>query len=66
MSEENWQCTICKATVRVDAEALTFHALYPVDSGPYAALQPRPHSCPVRLGLFPEKLEEHPNAIKVS
>lgn len=65
MSEETWKCKVCLATARMDAEAKTFHAFYPAETGPLSGRAQPPHSCPVRLGLFPDKLEEHPNATKV-
>ncbi len=67
MSEQKWACTVCKATARVDVDVqpITYHTYYPADTGPMPGRR-MPHSCPVKLGLLPDKLEEHPNARKVS
>lgn len=65
MSEETWKCVVCQATAKVDAEAKTFHAFYPADTGPLSGRGQVAHSCPVKLGLFPAHMEEHPNATKV-
>ena len=60
-----WQCTICKATVKIKiGPPLEQHSFYPADTGPYSDRQ-LPHICPVQAGLLPKDLEGHPNATRV-
>lgn len=67
MSEQKWECTICRATARIDVDVtpITFHSQYPVETGPYADRQ-SPHNCPIKAGLLPDKLELATNAKRVA
>ena len=66
MSEQKWQCIVCDATARIDVDTtpISFHALYPAQTGPFAERRTA-HDCPIQNGLLPEQLELAPNAKRV-
>ena len=60
-----WQCTVCRATIEIlIGPPLVQNSFYPAESGPYAERQ-TVHSCPVRNGLLPKALRDHPNTARL-
>jgi hypothetical protein len=61
-----WECNICHATADIDQtrRPLVYNAHYPAETGPYADRRPN-HSCPIKQGLVPPQIVQHPNARKV-
>ena len=67
MSEQRWECIVCRASARIDVDVtpITFHSHYPADTGPYNDRR-IPHDCPIQKGLLPKDLSLAPNARKVA
>lgn len=65
---ERWECTDCKASVEVDMDSdpIQYHALYPVEAGPYAEKPVAAHRCPIKRGYLPAQMAETSNARRVS
>lgn len=60
-----WGCTVCKAEVEWDLGPPLIQAVsHSAETGPYSYTQ-KAHDCPVRKGLLPAALKDHPNASRV-
>ena len=67
MTVSTYQCTeiTCEGTITYDTEANTQHTFYARGKGPVAAGY-KPHDCPIRRGIWPPDIEEHPLAKRIS
>jgi hypothetical protein len=65
---ETWECQSCRASARIDQSRrpVVYHATYPAATGPYSDRPPSSHSCPIKQGLLPDQLAQHPNARRVN
>jgi hypothetical protein len=63
---EKFECKVCHATAEIDqSKHLTaYNVRYPSETGPYSN-RGTPHNCPIKQGLVPPQIAQHPNAREV-
>jgi hypothetical protein len=63
---EKFECKICNASAEIDQSKrpTVYNARYPAETGPYSH-RVTLHNCPIKQGLVPPQIDQHPNARKV-